>query len=82
MALYEAQLGIMILDRSGILSDIIAVLSDMKVQLLQINTNNVSETEILISIKISCKNVDHYHSIVSRLRSVNGVQSIRRGMSQ
>ena len=81
-ALYEAQLGIMILDRSGILSDIIAVLSDMKVQLLQINTNNVSELEILISLKICCKNVDHYHSIVSRLRSVNGVQDIRRGISQ
>ena len=82
MALYEAQLGIMILDRSGILSDIIAVLSDMKVQLLQINTNNVSETEILISIKISCKNVDHYHSIVSKLKSIDGVNDITRGYSQ
>lgn len=81
-ALYEAQLGIMIFDRAGILSEIIAVFSDMKVQLLQINTNNVSETEILISLKISCKNVDHYRSIVSRLRSIDGVQDIRRGMSQ
>ena len=80
--LYEAQLGIMVYDRSGILSEIVAALSDMKVQLLQINTNNVSESEILISLKISCKNVDHYHSIVSRLRSVDGVKDIRRGMTQ
>ncbi|MBE6533403.1 MAG: bifunctional (p)ppGpp synthetase/guanosine-3',5'-bis(diphosphate) 3'-pyrophosphohydrolase [Ruminococcaceae bacterium] len=78
--LYEAQLGIMIYDRTGILSEIVAALSDMKVQLLQINTNNVNELEILINIKISCKNVDHYHSIVSRLRSIEGVRDIRRGM--
>ena len=77
---YEAQIGIMVIDRSGILSEIVAALSDMKVQLLQINTNNVTEIEILISLKISCKNVDHYHSIVSRLRSIEGVQDIRRGM--
>ena len=73
--LYEAQLGIMIYDRPGILSE-------MKVQLLQINTNSVSDLEMLISLKISCKNVDHYHSIVSRLRSIDGVQDIRRGMLQ
>ena len=78
--LYEAQIGIMVLDRSGILSEIVAALSDMKVQLLQINTNNITEAEILISLKISCKNVEHYRSIVSRLRSIDGVQDIRRGM--
>ena len=78
--LYEAQIGIMILDRSGILSEMVAALSDMKVQLLQINTNSITESEMLISLKISCKNVDHYHSIVSRLRSIEGVQDIRRGM--
>ena len=80
--LYEAQLGIMVYDRAGILSELVAALSDMKVQLLQINTNNVSELEILISLKISCKNIDHYHSIVSRLRSIDGVSDIRRGMLQ
>ena len=78
--LYEAQLGIMIYDRSGILSEIVSALSDMKVQLLQINTNNINESEILISLKISCKNLDHYRSIVSRLRSIEGVYDIRRGM--
>jgi GTP pyrophosphokinase len=78
--LYEAQLGIMIYDRSGILSEIVSALSDMKVQLLQINTNNINENEILISLKISCKNLDHYRSIVSRLRSIEGVYDIRRGM--
>ena len=65
-----------------VLSEIVAALSDMKVQLLQINTNNVNELEILISLKISCKNVEHYHSIVSRLRSIEGVSDIRRGMAQ
>ena len=80
--LYEAQLGILVFDRTGILSEIVAVLTDMKVQLLQINTNNTSDMEVLINLKISCKNVDHYHSIVSRMRSIDGVQDIRRGTLQ
>lgn len=78
-ALYEAQLGILINDRVGILSEIVSALSDMKVQILHINTNNINGFEILMSLKISCKNVDHYHSIVSRLRSIESVKDIRRG---
>lgn len=77
-ALYEAQMGITVFDRSGILADIIAVFSDMKVQLLQINTSNINENDVLINLKISCKNVEHYNSIVSRLRTIEGVKDIRR----
>ena len=77
-ALYEAQMGITVYDRNGILADIISVFSDMKVQLLQINTSNINENEILINLRISCKNVDHYNSIVSRIRSVESVKEIRR----
>ena len=44
--------------------------------------NYFRETEILISLKISCKNVDHYHSIVSRLRAIDSVVDITRGFSQ
>jgi len=32
-------------------------------------------------LKISCKNIDHYNSIVSRLRSLDGVDSVGRGFS-
>ena len=79
---YEAQLNIYAQDRMGLIADISIALSDMKVQLLQINTTKCSGGVGIVSITISCKNVEHYRSIVSRLKSINGVTDIKRGVSQ
>ena len=79
--LYEAQLAIYVYDRMGIVADISVALSDMRVYLLQINTNKNGTDRAIINLKISCKNVDHYHSIVSRLRTIDGVDDIVRGFS-
>ncbi len=80
--LYEAQISIYVVDRIGILADISVILSDMKVQILQINTMKNGNDGVIINLKISCKNVDHYRSIVSRLKNVDGVLDITRGFSQ
>ena len=53
----------------------------MRVFLLQINTTGSDSENSVISLKISCKNVDHYNSIVSRLRSIDGVHDVTRGFS-
>lgn len=79
---YEAQISIYISDRMGIIADISVALSDMKVQLLQINTMKSGNDIAVVNLKISCKNVDHYRSIVSRLKSISGVNDITRGYSQ
>jgi hypothetical protein len=55
-------------------------LSEMRVFLLHINTSG-NENDPTISLKISCKNVDHYNSIVSRLRSIDGVNDITRDVN-
>ena len=81
--MYEANINIFVSNRMGILADIAIALSEMKVQLLQVYAGPVGEADsenATISIKISCKNMDHYYSIVSRLRAVNGVYDITRGM--
>ncbi len=81
--MYEANINIFVYNRMGILADIAIALSEMKVQLLQVYAGPVGEADsenATISIKISCKNMDHYYSIVSRLRTVNGVFDITRGM--
>ena len=81
--MYEANINIFVSNRMGILADIAIALSEMKVQLLQVYAGPVGEADsenATISIKISCKNMDHYYSIVSRLRTVNGVYDITRGM--
>ena len=80
--LYEAQISVFVVDRMGIIADISVALSDMRVHLLQINAGKSGSDGGIINLKISCKNVDHYHSIVSRLKSIDGVIDIKRGFSQ
>ncbi|MBQ9112338.1 MAG: bifunctional (p)ppGpp synthetase/guanosine-3',5'-bis(diphosphate) 3'-pyrophosphohydrolase [Clostridia bacterium] len=79
--MYEAQVAVYVFDRLGIIADISVALSDMKVFLLQINTTKSGSDKIVVNLKISCKNVDHYHSIVSRLKAIDGVADVTRGFS-
>ena len=79
--MYEANLRVFVQDRIGILADISVALADMRVYILQINTTTDAEAHSIVNLKISCKNVEHYHSIVSRLRSVKGVDDVVRGFS-
>ena len=79
--MYEAQLSIYVFDRLGIVADISVALSEMKVFLLQINTTRSGTDKSVVNIKISCKNVEHYRSIVSRLKSIDGVEDVSRGFS-
>ena len=79
--MYEAQLSVYVFDRLGIVADISVALSEMKVFLLQINTTRSGTDKTVINLKISCKNVEHYRSIVSRLRAIDGVEDVSRGFS-
>ncbi len=78
---YEALVQIHAYASLTILADITMALADMKVLLLQINTQKKNDGRMVINLKISCKNVDHYHSIVSRLKGLNDVIAIERGYS-
>ncbi|MBO5683190.1 MAG: bifunctional (p)ppGpp synthetase/guanosine-3',5'-bis(diphosphate) 3'-pyrophosphohydrolase [Clostridia bacterium] len=78
---YEAQLKIHVYDRIGIIADITVALSEMKVFILQINTLNGQSDKSTVNLKVCCKNVAHYHSIVSKLKSLDGVIDVTRGFS-
>ncbi len=78
---YEALLQLFTEDRVGMLADVAVALADMKVAILQVNSQKRTNGRCIISLKISCKNIDHYNSIVARLRSLNGVDSVGRGFS-
>ena len=80
-SMYEAQITVYVENRLGIVADISVALSEMRVFLLQINTTGSDNENSVISLKISCKNVEHYNSIVSRLRSIDGVHDVTRGFS-
>ena len=79
--LYEALLQIYAINSITIIADITAVLADMKVSILQIMTKKQTADEIDISLKIACKNMEHYNSIVARMKTISDVTSITRGFN-
>ncbi len=78
---YEALLQLFTEDRVGMLADIAVALADMKVAILSVNTQKRKGEKFIINLKISCKNIEHYNSIVSRLKALDGVDSVGRGFS-
>ena len=77
-SIYEAMIQIIADDEIGVLAGISLALADMKVSISQINTQP-SKDGMAINIVVGCRDVAHYESIVSRLRSVPKVNSVRRG---
>jgi len=82
VSVYEAILQIHAEDRISLLADISSALADMKVSITQINTKAKTDTDVILNLGIACKNIDHYDSIVSRLRSISGVLAVSRGFNQ
>lgn len=79
--MYEALLQVYSDDRIGMLANITTALADMRVSILQINVVRRSSEGIIITLSVGCKNIDHFHSIVSRLRGLDGVNNVIRGFS-
>ena len=78
---YEALLQVHTMDEVGVLAAVASALSEMKVSILQINSQKASNGRAIMNLKVSCKNVEHYRSIVSRLKSLENVVDVVRGFS-
>ena len=78
---YEALIQIFAYDRIGIIADVSMALADMRVSILAINSQKKSNDTLILNLKISCKNIEHYKSIVSRLRSLKDITDVTRGFS-
>ena len=76
---YEAMIQITAEDGIGVLAGISVALADMKVSISQINTQPGKDGTMPINLVVGCRNVSHYEAIVSRLRSVQKIISVRRG---
>ncbi len=78
--LYEALIQVFVHDQIGVLADITKALADMKVSIMSIaSSQRGSGEEAILNLKVGCKNVGHFHSIVSKLKAVSGVESVSRG---
>ncbi len=75
---FEAVLHIKAVNSYSLIAEITAVLAEMRVSILQMNTQNKNDKEVNITLTIACKNLDHLYSIQSKLRSIRDVERVTR----
>ena len=78
---YEALIQIFAYDHISMIADITTALADMKVSILQINSQMRSDNRAILNLKVSCKNIEHLKSIVSRLKQLPDIEDVTRGFS-
>lgn len=81
-AQYEALMQVITEDRISMLADISTTLADMKVSIIQINTQKRARGEIVFNIAVACKNLAHFNSIMARLKSIKDVVAVERGYAK
>ena len=75
---FEARLQIVAHNSIRLIADITMALADMRVSILEINSQKYSNNGIAINLRISCKNISHCESIISRLKGLKDVESVAR----
>lgn len=76
---FEAMLQIRAVQSLTLIADMTAALAEMRISVLQINSQKCSMDETLISLVISCRNLEHLRAIVARLQTIRGVEAVVRG---
>lgn len=76
---YDSSIQILVTNRMSILAEISMALSEMRIDIVSINTKNVEDTT-LINMTISCKDIGHFNSIISRLKNIKDVIRVTRAM--
>ena len=81
-AQYEALMQVVTEGRISMLADISTALADMKVSIIQINTQKRTGGEVVFNIAVACKNLAHFNSIMARLKSIKNVIAVERGYAK
>ena len=79
--IYEAAIQIIATDGIGVMARISLALADMKVSISQINTQIAKNGDVILNLHVGCRSTAHYESIVTRLRNVPSVISVKRSFS-
>ena len=79
-AVFESAIQIVAQNHITLLAEITTALAEMKVSLHSIHTQNRNETTMLIHLTVGCKNVEHFNSILSRLRVIRNVDTVSRAI--
>ena len=76
---YESAIQILVTNRMSILAEISMALSEMRIDIVSINTKNIEDTT-LINMTISCRDIGHFNSIISRIRGIKDVIRVTRAI--
>ncbi len=77
--MFEAYIQVYAENRMTLIADLTAALAEMKIALHQISTQSKGQDDIIVNLIVGCKDISHFESILSRLRSVQNVHSVMRG---
>ena len=75
---FEAVLHITAVNSYVLIAEITMALADMRVSILQMNSQNKNDNEVNITMTLGCKNLEHLYSIQARLRSIRDVLRVTR----
>ena len=75
---FQTTLELLAEDRSGLLADVTQQLFNMKLFIHSLNSRELKDGQAVITASITVNGLEHLENIISRLKSVNGVTSIRR----
>ncbi len=81
-SLYEANIHIIAESNITLIADVTGALAEMKVTIMQINSQKRPDDRQSIQLTVGCKNVGHFRAIVSRLQSISAVYSVSRGLGK
>ncbi len=76
--IFEAIIQVFAENDLMLLANLTAALAEMRVSLHQINTQSKSRG-IIVNMVVGCRDIEHFKSIMSRLKSIHNVIDVRRG---
>ncbi|MDD6275931.1 MAG: bifunctional (p)ppGpp synthetase/guanosine-3',5'-bis(diphosphate) 3'-pyrophosphohydrolase [Clostridia bacterium] len=75
---FTATLSIICLDRVGLMADVSKAIADMRVMIYAINTKSKKDGRAILDLTIGVNGTEHLHSVMSRLKKINGILDIER----
>ena len=78
---FDTSLEVDCRDRDNLLLDIATAMSGLKVRMSELNCRTISEGRALATLTFSVRDVNELNAICSKIRSIPGVEQVRRGKS-
>ncbi|MBQ6626634.1 MAG: bifunctional (p)ppGpp synthetase/guanosine-3',5'-bis(diphosphate) 3'-pyrophosphohydrolase [Ruminococcus sp.] len=75
---FQANIEILVKDRTGFLADVTSALSSMHIYIHMLNSRELPDGLGIISVTIDVNGMDHLRAVMAKLASINGIVSITR----